>query len=166
MRGIKNCFRSIGQMKLLVVLIATIGSPQLSFGSNQIALKLPDFNSKASKVHLSFDITLPKGQKLNLGAKSELLIEELSGTQWNQIGEIDLNQSVDFLGSMKRMSASPKISKTTSAIKVTGTLYHCPKPGVRGPKSYCVIQPIEGISKASSEGARNIQSTITGSMIH
>lgn len=114
---------------------------------NPIILSLPSFNSTASSLELAFDIKLPPGQKLNLGAQSNLKIQEQNGSSWNDIGKIDLNQSVDFLGNIKRVTVFSKKSPEAKKIRVKGTLYHCPKKNIKGAKNYCVIQPIKGIKK-------------------
>ena len=159
--GKRRHVRNLAVASILSLIIA-----QSSFASNLIRLSLPDFQLSAGALNLGFDIVLPSGQKLNLGAQSNLIIQEKKESVWRNIGKVDLNQSIDFLGNMKRMTISPQISLETEKIRVKGTLYHCPKKNVSGTKNYCVIQPIEGISRASKSGTSHIVSVIKGSMIH
>ena len=151
-------------LKTILVLILV---PCSVFAFNDIKLKLPDFRQSAQEIKMLFDIELPKGQKLNLGAKSNLKIEESLGDNiWSTLSQINLNQSVNFLGDAERVTVKSKLSEKAKKVRVTGTLYHCPKKGVKGPKSYCVIQPIKGEASASKSGALTIVSKIKGAMIN
>ena len=101
-------------------------------------LKLPDlFTTQSFQVQGS--ILLPKGQRLNKIAPSNITVLEKIDGEWKEISKIKLTE-IFTLSEIFPYSFSVRTNKENSTLKVKASLYHCDKVK----NNYCIIDDFEG----------------------
>lgn len=78
-------------------------------------------------------VTLPAGQKLNLGANSQLTVYEKISGEWIRAQEIGLNDSSLIPGVLNDVTRTIRLSQESSDIAIDGTIYHCAAERGKGP---------------------------------
>lgn len=123
-------------MKKLILAVLTIITVQASFAAQK--LTLPNlFTTQSFKVQGS--IFLPKGQKLNKGAPSNITVLEKIEGEWKEISKLKLAE-IFTISENFPYSFSVLTQRKDSAIKIKASLYHCDKVK----NNYCVIDDFEG----------------------
>jgi hypothetical protein len=123
-------------MKISVALLLTLITAQTSFAREH--LNLPNI-AKTKQFLVQGMIHLPKGQKLNEAAPSNITVLEKVGETWTEAARLNLNEqfklSEDF-----QYSLTVRTQQENSPLKVKASLYHCNKIN----NQYCVIDDFEG----------------------
>ncbi len=150
----------------VIILLSLILFKCPLFAGTEINLKLPDFSNKISHLNMTFRVSVPKGQKITQGPDSHIQFESHANGEWEEIGKVSLNESLDLFGLSRPVKFSTPIQQGVSKLRLKGTLYHCPKPDTPpSSKSYCVIQNIKGLAHSSAEGKKELYAHIKGTMI-
>ena len=121
-------------LSLIVILIA-----QASFAVQK--LNLPNL-ARTKEFLVQGTIQLPKKQKLNKGAPSNITVFEKIDNNWQEVSKINLNEVFTMTEEFS-YSFAVHTQNENSPIKIKASLYHCDKVK----NNYCVIDDFEGESK-------------------
>lgn len=114
--------------------------------------------SPGKTIILNGSISLPKGQKLNKAAPSNITIFEKIGSDWLQVDKVNLN---DFFTISQEFDVKKelKLQNDSSNLKLMASLYHCDKIK----NNFCVIDDFEGlISRSPTAKTNNLHVDLTG----
>ncbi len=129
---------------------------QVSFAVQK--LNLPSL-AKNKQFIVEGKIILPKGQKLNKGAPSNITIFEKIDNNWQEVSKIKLNE-VFTLAEEFPYSFTVRTQNENSPIKIKASLYHCDKIK----NNYCVIDDFEGEAKRTNNASKtNLALNLKGS---
>lgn len=110
-------------------------------------------------LYVDGSIQIPSGQKLNRAAPSQISVFEKAGKDWILAEKIDLNSFFSIANFDFQKAVHLKSDK--SEIKVTASLYHCPKVGEHG---MCVIDDYEGyIKRTTAKVSTEVKVSLVGS---
>lgn len=96
-------------------------------------------------VYLAADIEIPSLHKINTAAGSNITLYEKVDKEWRQVASFDLNPAYSQEAHFS-YSNFAKVTDPQSELKITASLFHCPKAQKSGP---CVIDDYEGLLKRS-----------------
>lgn len=100
------------------------------------------------------DISMPDGQKLNLGVKSKLDVYESVGGDWKLVDTVNFNDSVIVSGIRRKVNKLLKLSKIDSDIAIDAIVYHCP---IENGKGSCFIDKFQRILKRKSKNENSLE---------
>lgn len=109
-----------------------------------LAIHLPKIGV-GKTIYLAADIEIPALHKINTAAGSNITVFEKVGKDWNQVANFDLNPAYASEAKFAYTNFA-KVSDPNSELKITASLFHCPKVQKSGP---CVIDDYEGVIKRS-----------------
>ena len=105
---------------------------------------------KSTEAYLNINLILPKGQKLNKKARSEVSIFEKWNGQWQKTGRVNLNNTFSF-GQEIHLKQKVSFQSTSGPTAVGATIYHCAKDG-----RFCVIDYYQGLLERSDNEASKV----------
>lgn len=102
---------------------------------------------------------MPKGQKLNKGAPSNITVFEKIDGDWKEISKIKLNEIFSFAEDLP-YSIPVRTQRENTPVKIKASVYHCNKVK----NNYCVIDDFEGeIKRTAKAPEKNLTLKLKGS---
>lgn len=148
-------------MNQLIALNKFIALVIIFFSSQSFAVEPIKLDSVGlgAELNIVAAIQLPKGQKLTQQAPSNISIYEQEGKDWVLAETVNIN---DFfsLTEMINFKKPIKLKSDSSKLKVTSSLFHCPRFG----RGICVIDDFEGlVERNPKKKETNLRVALEGS---